>query len=101
MKTLADAEFLRRRIIGALERADQETDPEIRDELLTFVLVGAGPTGCELAGELAEHFRRAMPTEYRHINPRQVRIILVEAGPRALATFRRSARGAVDKPATG
>ena len=86
MKTLADAEFLRRRIIGALEQADRTDDPKLREQLLTFVLVGAGPTGCELAGELAEHFRR-VPTEYRHIDPRRARIILVEAGPRALATF--------------
>jgi NADH dehydrogenase FAD-containing subunit len=86
MKTLADAEFLRRRIIGALEKADRTDDPKLREQLLTFVLVGAGPTGCELAGELAEHFRR-VPEEYRHIDPRQAHIILVEAGPRALATF--------------
>jgi NADH dehydrogenase FAD-containing subunit/cytochrome bd-type quinol oxidase subunit 2 len=86
MKTLADAEFLRRRIIGALEQADRIDDQQVREQLLTFVLVGAGPTGCELAGELAEHFRR-MPAEYRHIDPRQAHIILVEAGPRALAAF--------------
>jgi NADH dehydrogenase FAD-containing subunit len=98
MKTLADAEFLRRRIVGALEMADQETDPDLRAELLTFVLVGAGPTGCELAGELAEHFRRGLPAEYRHIDPRNAQIILVEAGPRALATFSEDlARGAVEK----
>jgi NADH dehydrogenase FAD-containing subunit len=97
MKTLADAEFLRRRIIGALEQADQETDPELREQLMTFVLVGAGPTGCELAGELAQHFHR-VPAEYRHIDPRQARIILVEAGPRALATFSEQlAQGAVNK----
>ena len=58
MKTLADAEFLRRRIIGALEQADRADDLKLREQLLTFVLVGAGPTGCELSGELAEHFRR-------------------------------------------
>jgi NADH dehydrogenase FAD-containing subunit/cytochrome bd-type quinol oxidase subunit 2 len=86
MKTLADAEFLRRRIIGSLEMADRTADPMLRQQLLTFVLVGAGPTGCELAGELAEHFRR-MPAEYRNMDPRQAHIILVEAGPRALATF--------------
>jgi NADH:ubiquinone reductase (H+-translocating) len=97
MKTLADAEFLRRRIISALEQADREDDPDTREQLLTFVLVGAGPTGCELAGELAEHFRR-LPKEYRHIDPRQARIILVEAGPRALASFSEDlARGAVEK----
>jgi NADH dehydrogenase FAD-containing subunit len=97
MKTLADAEFLRRRIIGALEQADQTSDASLREELLTFVLVGAGPTGCELAGELAEHFRR-LPKEYRNIDPRQAHIILVEAGPRALAGFSEElASGAVAK----
>src|SRR3954464_2833210 len=64
MKTLADAEILRRKIISTLELADQEEDPDIRAQLLTFVLVGAGPTGCELAGALAEQFRRALPAEY-------------------------------------
>jgi NADH dehydrogenase FAD-containing subunit/cytochrome bd-type quinol oxidase subunit 2 len=97
MKTLADAEFLRRRIIGALELADQTEDPRIREQLLTFVLVGAGPTGCELAGELAEHFRR-IPADYRNIDPRQAHIILVEAGPRALAAFSEDlSTGAVGK----
>ena len=97
MKTLADAEFLRRRIIGVLEQADQATDPDLREQLMTFVLVGAGPTGCELAGELAQHFQR-VPTEYRHIDPRKARIILVEAGPRALASFSEElAGGAVNK----
>ena len=97
MKTLADAEYLRRRIIGALELADRIDDSKLREQLLTFVLVGAGPTGCELAGELAEHFRR-VPEEYRHIDPRQARIILVEAGPRALATFSEElSAGAVKK----
>jgi len=87
MKTLSDAEGLRRRIIGALEKADSECDPRVREEWLTFLLVGAGPTGCELAGELAQEFHRALPAEYRHIDPRKARIILVEAGPRALAPF--------------
>jgi NADH dehydrogenase FAD-containing subunit len=97
MKTLADAEFLRRRIISALELADRTNDPKLREQLLTFVLVGAGPTGCELAGELAEHFRR-MPAEYRNMDPRKAHIILVEAGPRALAAFSESlAAGAVKK----
>jgi NADH dehydrogenase FAD-containing subunit/cytochrome bd-type quinol oxidase subunit 2 len=97
MKSLADAEFLRRRIVGALEQAERESDPEVRQELLTYVLVGAGPTGCELAGELAEHFRR-IRTEYRAIDPRDARIILVEAGPRALPTFSEElSNGAVAK----
>jgi NADH dehydrogenase FAD-containing subunit len=98
MKTLADAEFLRRGIIGALERADQETDPAVREQLLTFVLVGAGPTGCELAGELAQHFRRILKAEYRNVDPHDAHVILVEVGPRALAAFSEDlGKGAVDK----
>ena len=98
MKTLADAEMLRRRIISALEQADQETDPVVQERLMTFVLVGAGPTGCELAGELAGHFHRVLSAEYRHIDPRKARIVLIEAGPRALATFSEElANGAVQK----
>jgi NADH dehydrogenase FAD-containing subunit len=97
MKTLADAEFLRRRIVSALEEADRAEDPQTREALMTYVLVGAGPTGCELAGLLAEHFHR-LPKDYRHIDPRQARIILVEAGPRALATFHETlSTGAVAK----
>jgi NADH dehydrogenase len=90
MKNLADAEMLRRRIVSALEQADQASDPAVRAQLLTFVLVGAGPTGCELAGSLAEHFRRTLRTEYRNIDPRHVRIVLVEAGPRVLPSFAES-----------
>ncbi len=98
MKSLSDAEALRRRIVGILERAEQEDDPARRKELLTFVLVGAGPTGCELAGELAEQFRRGLPSEYRRINPRDAHIILVEAGPRLLPTFSESlSKGATEK----
>jgi NADH dehydrogenase FAD-containing subunit/cytochrome bd-type quinol oxidase subunit 2 len=98
MKTLADAEMLRRRIISALEQADQTSDLALRERLMTFVLVGAGPTGCELAGELAGHFRRALRAEYRHIDPRNAHIILVEAGPRVLPTFSEElAKGAEDK----
>ena len=98
MKTLADAEMLRRRIVSTLEQADQQRDPVVRKQMLTFVLVGAGPTGCELAGALAQAFRRGLPSAYRHIDARDARIILVEAGPRALATFSESlARGAVNE----
>jgi NADH dehydrogenase FAD-containing subunit len=86
MKSLADAECLRRRVVGTLEQADETDDPAVREQLMTFVLVGAGPTGCELAGELSQLFAR-MPAEFRHINPRHAKIILVEAGPRILASF--------------
>jgi NADH dehydrogenase FAD-containing subunit len=98
VKTLAEAEALRRKIVGALEEAEQEDDDARRTALLTFVLVGAGPTGCELAGELAELFRRGLPSEYRRIDPRTARIILVEAGPRALPAFSESlSNGATEK----
>jgi len=98
MKSLVDADMLRSRIIAALEQADQEPDPHKREELLTFVVVGAGPSGCELAGALAEQFRRGLPAEYRHIDPRQAHIVLLEAGPRALSAFSEHlARGAIGR----
>jgi NADH dehydrogenase len=98
MKTLLDADRLRRQIVGCLELADQEPDPRAREELMRFVLVGAGPSGCELAGSLAGIFRRGLPQEYRHIDPRQAHIVLLEAGPRALTAFSEPlARGAVNQ----
>jgi NADH dehydrogenase FAD-containing subunit len=90
MKNLADAEMLRRRIVRALEQADRQPDPAIREQLLTFVLVGAGPTGCELAGSLAGNFQRTLRTEYRNIDPHHARIVLIEAGPRVLPSFAES-----------
>ena len=87
LKTLEDALEIRRRVLLAFERAECETDPARQQELLTFVLVGGGPTGVELAGTLAEIARRTLRDEFRSIDPSQARIVLVEAGPTILQTF--------------
>ena len=87
LKTLEDALHIRRRILLAFERAERETDSVRRQDLLTFVLVGGGPTGVELAGTLAEIARQTLRHEFRAIDPSQARIILVEAGPTILSSF--------------
>ncbi len=87
LKTLEDALEIRRRVLLAFERAERETDPARQQELLTFVLVGGGPTGVELAGTLAEIARRTLRDEFRSIDPSQARIVLVEAGQTILQTF--------------
>ncbi len=87
LKNLDDALEIRRRILLAFERAERETDPERRRALLTFVLVGAGPTGAELAGAIAEISRHVLVSDFRSIDPRQARIVLIEAGPRILPGF--------------
>lgn len=87
LKTLEDATTIRRRLLLAFERAELATDPSERDALLTFVVIGAGPTGVELAGIIAELAQRTLPEEFRRIDTRQARVVLVEAGPRILAGF--------------
>ncbi len=87
LKTIEDATEMRRRILLAFERAEATADPSRRKALLTFVIVGAGPTGAELAGALAEIARRTLRSDFRTIDPADARIILVEAGPRVLATY--------------
>ncbi|NTU83703.1 MAG: NAD(P)/FAD-dependent oxidoreductase [Chloroflexales bacterium] len=87
LKSVADASAIRRRTLAAFERAELADDPAEVDALLTFVLVGGGPTGVEMAGALAELARTGLADEFRHIDPRRARIILVESGPRLLATF--------------
>ena len=87
LKSLEDALEIRRRILLAFERAERELDETHRRALLTFVIVGAGPTGVELAGAIAEIARHVMVSDFRAIDPRDARVILVEAGPRVLATF--------------
>jgi NADH:ubiquinone reductase (H+-translocating) len=87
LKTLEDALEIRKRILLAFERAERETSPVRRQELLTFVLVGGGPTGVELAGTLGEIARQTLRHEFRSIDPRQARIVLVEAGPTILPSF--------------
>ncbi len=87
LKTLEDALEIRRRILLAFERAERETDPAVQQKLLTFVLVGGGPTGVELAGTLAEIARQTLRDEFRSIDTTRARIVLVEAGPTILPTF--------------
>jgi NADH dehydrogenase len=87
LKTLEDATTLRRRILVAFERAERETDPEKRDALLTFVIIGAGPTGVEMAGTIADLAKDTLPRDFRHIDTRKARVVLIEAGPRVLAGF--------------
>ena len=88
LKTIDDATYLRRRILLAFERAEAESDKDERRRLLNFVVVGGGPTGVEMAGAIAELAKRALASDFRSIDPRCARVILVEAGPRLLAHFR-------------
>ena len=87
LKTLDDAARIRERVLGAFERAEATTDPNERARHLTFVVVGGGPTGVELAGALSELARDALRREFRRIDTRQARIVLVEAGPRLMPMF--------------
>lgn len=87
LKTLEDATSIRRRILLSLERAERETDPERRAALLTFVIVGGGPTGVELAGAIAELAHQNLREDFRHIDTRKARVLLIEAGPRILPSF--------------
>src|SRR3954453_17787452 len=80
LKTLEDATTLRRRILVAFERAERETDPNKRAALLTFVIIGAGPTGVELAGTIAELAQETLPQDFRNIDTRKARVVLIEAG---------------------
>src|ERR1700675_1812152 len=87
LKTLEDATTLRRRILVAFERAERETDPRRRAALLTFVIIGAGPTGVELAGTIADLARDTLRPDFRNIDTDKARVVLIEAGPRVLAGF--------------
>jgi NADH dehydrogenase len=87
LKTLEDATTLRRRILVAFERAERESDPRARAALLTFVIIGAGPTGVELAGTIAELAQHTLPPDFRNIDTQKARVVLIEAGPRVLAGF--------------
>jgi len=87
LKTLDDATALRRRILLAFERAETEDNAEERARLLTFVVIGGGPTGVEMAGAIAELAKRALAEDFRSIDPRAARIILVEAASRVLTPF--------------
>ncbi|CAL1125048.1 unnamed protein product [Cladocopium goreaui] len=87
LKTIDDATAIRGRILSAFEQAEAERDPELRKQHLTFVIVGAGPTGVELAGALAELSRHSLKHDFRNINPSDARIIVVDAAPGVLTTY--------------
>jgi NADH dehydrogenase len=87
LKTVEDATLIRRRILLAVERAETETDSDEYRRLLTFVVVGAGPTGVEMAGAISELVRGIAASDFRRVDPKSARIVLVEAGPRPLAAF--------------
>ncbi len=87
LKTVDDATEIRRRFLVAFEAAEREGDPAARKRLLTFAIVGAGPTGVELAGAMAEIARQVMPREFRSIDTKTARIVLLEGGPRVLPTY--------------
>jgi len=87
LKTLEDATEIRRRVLLAFEEAERIQDPEQRRKLLTFVIVGGGPTGVELAGAIGEMSRYTLAKDFRSINARSARVILIEAGPRILPSF--------------
>ncbi len=87
LKTIEDALEIRRRTLLAYEAAERETNPLIRASFLTFVVIGAGPTGVEMAGSLIEISRHVVSRDFRHFDPRDAQVILVEAGPRILSSF--------------
>ncbi|PYQ96482.1 MAG: FAD-dependent oxidoreductase [Acidobacteria bacterium] len=101
LKTLDDALEMRRRVLLAFEAAERETDPEKQQRLLTFVIVGAGPTGVELAGALAEIARQSLVEDFRSIRPESARIVLIEGSPHVLGPFpdplRAAARQALER----
>ena len=97
LKTLDDALNIRKRVLLAFERAERETDAARRRALLTFVVIGGGPTGVEMAGALAEIAKKSLVTDFRHIDPGSSRIVLVEAGQTLLAAFPTSLRAAAQR----
>ncbi|HEY0929570.1 MAG TPA: NAD(P)/FAD-dependent oxidoreductase [Gemmatimonas sp.] len=87
LKSIEDATDMRQRMLLAFERAERTDDPAERDANLTFAIVGGGPTGVELAGSIPDITKRALRKEFRRIDTRQTRVLLIEAGPRILPTF--------------
>ena len=85
--SLDDALDIRRRVLLAFEAAERERDPDMQRRLLTFVIVGGGPTGVEMAGALAEIARRTLKHDFRHLQPETARIVLLEGAPDALSAF--------------
>lgn len=101
LKTLEDATAMRRRLLLAFEAAERETDAARRRAMLTFAIIGAGPTGVELSGAIIELARTTLRDEFRSIRPEDARVVLIEMGPRVLANFRESlsdyAKSALEK----
>lgn len=93
LKKIDDATLVRQRLLMAFERAESDCDPEERRRLLNFVVVGGGPTGVEMAGAIAELARGALASDFRSIDPKDARIMLIEAGPRLLPAFAESLSG--------
>jgi NADH dehydrogenase FAD-containing subunit len=87
LKKIDDATAIRHAVLVAFERAEAETDPEEQNRLLTFVIIGGGPTGVEMAGAIAELAKKTLAKDFRAIDPASARIVLVEAGPRVLPAF--------------
>src|SRR5258708_24969789 len=87
LKSLEDAVEIRRRILMAFEYAEKISDEAARKAAMTFVIIGAGPTGVEMAGAIAEIARYTLAKDFRHIDPSQARVVLVESEPRVLAAF--------------
>jgi NADH dehydrogenase len=87
IKSLADAVAIRNKVLEAFERAEAEEDPKLHHDLLTFVLVGAGPTGVEMAAALAVLVRTTLRSDFRRIDPTKARIVLIDAAPKVLGTF--------------
>jgi NADH dehydrogenase len=87
LKSIEDATEIRRRVLSAFERAERESDPAARKRLLTFVIVGGGPTGVEMAGSISELAHQTLRFDFRSIDPRSARIVLIEGQTRVLGTF--------------
>ena len=98
LKTIPQATEIRRRLLSAFEAAERTDDPEKRRQLLTFVVIGGGPTGVELAGAIGEMSRFTLARDFRNIDTRLTRVILIESGPRILSMFseKQAARAARD-----
>ncbi|HYX33773.1 MAG TPA: NAD(P)/FAD-dependent oxidoreductase [Oligoflexus sp.] len=87
LKTLEQATEIRRRVLSAFELAENTFDPAVQKELLTFVVVGGGPTGVEMAGAIADIARTVLVKDFKHINPAQAHVVLVEASPKIMTAF--------------